>query len=312
MVLKSNKLLVFLLAFLLLILPDSNLIAQQRAMFTQYMFNGLVINPAYSAMDEALNITALARQQWVGFTGAPNTQTFSLHTPIRQSNTSLGFIFLRDQIGEVITENGILGTMANKVEVGNETFLALGINAGISKYQGQYSLAGSPASAFDPVFSDENFWRASVGFGLTLFSPKFYAGLSSPYFYNRELGANNSASTKHKPHFMLQGAYLQNLGEDVKLKPSVLVKYVNGSPLQIDLNAHVLLKETFWIGASWRSMDSIDLLAEMQISPHLQLGYSYDFTTTRLSTVEKGSHEIVLSFRILTRGSTKLLPKCYF
>lgn len=312
MKLISQRVSVLLLAFLLLTLSQYTLFAQQRAMFTQYMFNGLVINPAYSAMDEALNVTALARQQWVGFKGAPNTQTFSLHTPIRQSNTSLGFIFLRDQIGEVISENGILGTMANRVEVGNETFLALGLNAGISQFQGQYSLAGSSASASDPVFADENYLRASLGFGLTLFSPKFYAGFSSPYFYNRDIGVNNSNSTKHKPHFMLQGGYLQDLGDDIKFKPSVLVKYVNGSPLQVDLNAHVLLKETFWIGASWRSMDSVDLLAEMQVSPSLQLGYSYDFTTSRLAAVEKGSHEIVLSFRILTRGSTKLLPKCYF
>jgi type IX secretion system PorP/SprF family membrane protein len=151
MKIRLQKLFVFIPAFLLLVFANSQLLAQQRAMFTQYMFNGLVINPAYSAMDEALNVTALARQQWVGFKGAPNTQTLSMHTPIRQSNTSLGFIFLRDQIGEVIAENGVLGTVANRVELGNETFLALGLNAGLSKYVGQYSLAGS-TSSFDPVF----------------------------------------------------------------------------------------------------------------------------------------------------------------
>lgn len=309
---KSQHLFVFLSAFLLLILANLSLIAQQRAMFTQYMFNGLAINPAYSSLDEALNVTALARQQWVGFKGAPNTQTLSLHTPIRQSNTSLGFIFLRDQIGEVISENGILGTMSNRVELRNETFLALGLNAGISKYVGQYSLAGSTSSASDPVFSDQNYLRGTLGFGLMLFSPKFYAGFSSPYFFNHDFGTGNSVPTNHKPHFMLQGAYLQDLGDDLKFKPSVLVKYVNGSPIQLDLNAHFLIKETFWIGASLRSMDSVDLLAEVQLSPNLQLGYSYDFTTTGLAAVEKGTHEIVLSFRILTRGSTKLLPKCYF
>ena len=311
MKIRLQKLFVFIPAFLLLVFANSQLLAQQRAMFTQYMFNGLVINPAYSAMDEALNVTALARQQWVGFKGAPNTQTLSMHTPIRQSNTSLGFIFLRDQIGEVIAENGVLGTVANRVELGNETFLALGLNAGLSKYVGQYSLAGS-TSSFDPVFLDQNYFRGTMGFGLMLFSPKFYAGFSSPYFINHDFVSDSSAPVNQKAHFILQGGYLQDLGDDVKFKPSVLLKYVNGSPLQIDLNAHFLLKETFWIGASWRSMDSFDILAEMQISPNLQVGYSYDFTTSRLAAVEKGSHEIVLSFRILTRGSTKLLPKCYF
>lgn len=309
---KTQKHFISLKLFLLFILFVPSLFAQQRPMFTQYMFNGLTVNPAYSAMDEALNVTALARQQWVGFKGAPNTQTFSLHTPIRQSNQSIGFVFLRDQIGEVITENGIQATMANRVEIGNETFLALGLNAGINKYVGQYSLAGSNSSLADPVFVDQNYFSGTMGFGLMLFSSKFFAGFSSPYFFNYDFASANSSPIDHKAHFLMQGAYLQDIGDDLKFKPSLLLKYVKGSPIQLDLNAHFLLKDTFWLGASWRSLDSIDLLAEMQINPNLQLGYSYDFTTTKLAAVEKGSHEIVLSFRILTRGSTKLLPRCYF
>jgi len=312
MKIQFKAILTIFFALLGSIIGHTSLLAQQRAMFTQYMFNGLVVNPAYSAMDDALNVTALARQQWVGFAGAPNTQTLSVHSPIKQSNTSVGFIFLRDQIGEVISENGVLGTLAHKVEVGDNTFFALGLNGGIGKYVGQYSLTGSASAAFDPVFADQNLLRGSLGFGLMFFSQKFYAGFSSPYFFNRNLGTSTSTATAHRPHFILQGGYLKDLGADVKFKPSMMVKYVNGSPVQVDLNANFLLKETLWVGASLRSMDSIDLLAEMQVTPNIQLGYSYDFTTSRLAGVEKGSHEIVLNFRILTRGSTSSLPRCYF
>ena len=285
--------------------------AQQKAMFTQYMFNGLVINPAYSAVDEALNITALARQQWVGFKGAPNTQTFSIHSPIKQSNTSAGLILMRDQIGEVISENSAFGTLAHRVQLSEGTYLALGVNGGIGKYVGQYSLTGSASQATDPVFTDQNSLRGNFGFGLMLFSEKFYAGLSSPFFYYRDLGEALSSATAYKPHYLLQGGYLANLGDDVKFKPNVLIKYVSGSPVQIDLNANFLLKETLWIGGSLRSMDSFDVLAEIQLTPNIQLGYSYDFTTTKLSKVEKGSHEIVLNFRI-ARGNISNLPRCYF
>ncbi len=97
---------------------------------------------------------------------------------------------------------------------------------------------------------------------------------------------------------------------DVKFKPNVLIKYVNGSPMQIDVNANVLLKETVWLGVSVRSFDSVDALAEVQVTPGIQLGYSYDFTTTQLSQVEKGSHEIMLSFRLGVKGRS--FPKCYF
>ena len=287
-------------------------IAQQKAMFTQYMFNGLVVNPAYSAMEDALNITALARQQWVGFKGAPNTQTFSLHSPIKQSNTSAGLILMRDQIGEVVSENGAFGTLAHRVQVNEGTYLALGLNGGISKYVGEYSLTGSASAATDPVFADQNSLRGNLGFGLILFSEKFYAGFSSPFFYYRDLDAVASSATAYKPHYILQGGYITDLGPDIKFKPNILMKYVSGSPVQIDLNANFLFKETLWLGGSVRSMDSFDVLAEVQLTPNIQLGYSYDFTTSKLSRVEKGSHEIVLNFRIPSKNSTSNLPRCYF
>src|SRR5690606_15579400 len=160
---------------------------------------GLVINPAYSAIDETLNITALARQQWVGFKGAPNTQTLTVHSPIKQSNTSAGLILMRDQIGEVINENGAFATLAHRVQVQEGTYLVLGVNGGISKYVGEYSLTGSTSAGSDPVFADQNSLRGNFGVGLMLFSDKFYAGISSPFFYYRDLGGEAPSETAYKP-----------------------------------------------------------------------------------------------------------------
>lgn len=308
---NSQKIKFILLALTIFFAGAVSLSAQQKAMFTQYMFNGLMINPSYSSIDEAVNVTALARQQWVGFKGAPNTQTISIHSPVNQSGTSLGLIFMRDQIGEVISENGILGTAAHKVAVGDNTYFALGLNAGIGKYVGQYSQSGSITAAQDPIFADQNSMRANLGFGIMLFSQKFYTGFSSPFFYHRDLGTSTNSSTAYKPHYLLQGGYLTDLSEDIKFKPNALIKYVNGSPVQIDLNANFLFKETLWLGVSLRSMDSVDFLAEIQLSPNLQFGYSYDFTTSRLAAVERGSHEIVLNFRFM-RGNSSSTPRCYF
>lgn len=294
------------------LLMNTNLTAQQTAMFSQYMFNGLVINPAYSSLDEAMNITALSRHQWLGFKGAPNTQSISIHSPIKESNTSVGLIFMRDQIGEVISENGLMATAAQRVELGSNTYLSLGLSAGMGKYQGQYSLTGSASAALDPIFADQNSLKSNLGFGLMLFSEKFYAGISSPFFYNRDLGSSSNVATANRPHYLMQAGYLADLGQDVKFKPNMLIKYVNGSPVQIDLNANFLLKETLWLGASLRSMDSIDFLAEIQLSPNLQLGYAYDFTTSRLGSVQNGSHEVVLSYRIKKNAGSSSVPRCYF
>lgn len=284
--------------------------AQQKAMFTQYMFNGLAINPAYSAMDEALNITGVARQQWTGFRGAPNTQSFTMHTPIKESNSSMGLMLMRDQIGEVITENGAFLTFAQRVQIGENTYMAAGFNGGISKYVANYSLISNSNTLNDPVFVNGDNLRGNFGMGVMLFSDKFYAGISSPFFFYRDLGSTSATRTAYKAHYMLQGGYLTDLGEGVKFKPNVLVKYVNGAPLQIDVNANFLLNETIWLGASWRSFDSFDAVAEIQLGPNIQVGYSYDFTTTALAKVEGGSHEVMLNFRLPIRGRS--FPRCYF
>lgn len=312
MQITSKRIIFVCFAFILLNVGVGTANAQQKAMFTQYMFNGLAINPAYSAIDESLNITALARQQWVGFTGAPNTQTLSIHSPIKSSNTSMGVILMRDQIGEVISENGAFATLAHRVQIADGTFLSLGVNGGISSYIGEYSLTGSTTASTDPVFSDQNSKRGNFGAGLMLFSDKFYAGISAPFFYYRDIGGGSSSETAYKPHYLMQGGYLVSLGPDVKFKPNVLVKYVSGSPVQIDVNANFLLKETLWLGGSLRSKDSFDIIAEVQVTPNIQLGYSYDFTTSKLARVEKGSHEIVLNFRFATKGSLSSFAKCYF
>lgn len=284
--------------------------AQQRPLFTQYMFNGLLINPAYSAVDEALNVTALSRHQWVGFEGAPNTQTLSLHSPVKTSNTSLGVILLRDQIGEVIEEQGFFLTGAQRVKVSEESYLALGLNFGFSRYTANYSKIADSDLTLDPTFNDQNSSYFNVGFGLTLHSKKFMLGFSSPYFYSNTTRESTASSTQRKAHYLLQGAYLVNVSDDVQIKPGALIKYVGNAPLQADLSSNVLIKEKVSFGISWRSFDSFDFMTEVQISPNLQLGYAYDFTTSELAKTNKGSHEIMLGFRLPLKGRS--FPRCSF
>jgi type IX secretion system PorP/SprF family membrane protein len=288
--------------------------AQQKAMYTQYMFNTLAINPAYSCLDESLTLTALSRHQWVGFKGAPNTQTVSFHTPVGESNTFIGGILVNDQIGEVIRETGGDLSVAQRVPIGNDSYLAVGINGGISNYAANYSqdFPQSPASVNDPVFKDESGLRMNVGWGVMLFSEKYYVGVSSPHFYYRDISTlakkNNSAS--YRPHYLFQAGYLVDLNDVFTLKPNFLIKYVNGSPIEFDLNASILINKTVWLGASYRSLDSFDALASIYITPDLQFGFSYDFTNTQLGNVQKGTHEITLQYRLPVRGRDH--TACYF
>lgn len=285
---------------------------QEKAMFSQYMFNGLAINPAYSSVDEALTFTASARQQWTGFKGAPNTQNFSVHTPIGESNTSVGALLIRDQIGEVITETGGMATMAQRIPVGEESYFSVGLNFGVSQYSGNYSQSQSPTAATDPIFADQHNLRINAGIGLMLYSNKYYLGIASPFFYHRDINAaiKYDPKTAYKSHYALQAGYIQELGPDLKIKPNFLVKYVNGAPLEIDLNANLLIKETIWLGASYRSFDSFDFLGSVQVTPNVQIGYSYDQATTALRNYQTGTHEVVLIVRFPVRGRD--FPRCYF
>ncbi len=289
-------------------------IAQQKAMYTQYMFNALAINPAYAAVDEYMVVTTLARQQWVGFAGAPNTQTISFHTPIKESNTFVGALLIRDQIGEVLTETGGYVTLTQRVPVGEKSYFAIGLNGGVSSFQANYSqmYSQSLSSGDDPVFMNENSIKGNLGMGVMLFSDKYYMGVSSPHFYSGDLIKlnKNATSISYRPHYMLQAGYLMDVSENLKLKPNLLIKYVNGSPIQFDLNANLLIKETVWIGGSYRSLDSFDGLLSIFITPEMQVGYSYDFATTQLSGLQKGSHEIMLQFRIPVKGRDRMA--CYF
>jgi len=288
--------------------------SQQKSMYTQYMFNTLAINPAYSSLDDAFTVTGLSRMQWVGFKGAPRTQTLSFHTPINESYTSFGAQLINDQIGEVVKETGGYLTLAQKVEVLEDIFLAVGFNGGVSSFKATYSdnYPYSPGSVFDPVFQNSNEMRANFGFGVMLFSEKYYVGFSSPHFYYRDFASlgKEAASDSYKAHYMIQAGYLVDLGSDFKLKPNFLAKYVNGSPMQFDINANVLVKETMWLGLSYRTKDSFDVMASFFISPTLQLGYSYDFTNTELARIQKGSHEIMLKARIF--GRHRDATACYF
>lgn len=298
-------------AFIVLCGLGLNALAQQKAMYTQYMFNTMAINPAYIAVDEQMAVTMLSRHQWVGFTGAPNTQSVSIHTPIKQSNTFVGAQILRDQIGEVITETGAYATLTQRVALGLKTYLSVGINGGLSSFKANYSARydDSPGSVNDPLFKDESSLRGNFGLGVMLFSDKYYVGVSSPHFYYTNLSLSET-STETRPHYMLQAGYLKKISENIKLKPNFLIKYVNGSPIQFDLNANVLLNETLWLGASYRSLDSFSAVASLYVTRDIQFGYSYDVAHTALSKVQKGSHEVMLQFRMGVKGRDQ--PRCYF
>jgi type IX secretion system PorP/SprF family membrane protein len=293
--------------FILMSLADG-VNAQQQVMFTQYMFNGLALNPAYAGSHETVSITALARKQWTGLDGAPSTQTFSIHSPIVSQRMSLGLLVLHDNIG-VTDQTGIYGSYAYRIPVNDRGKLAFGLQGGMSYYNAQFS----KVSATDPTFAnDVREMSPTFGFGMYYHTDRFYVGVSVPQLNESSFGTSNQDNKSIVRHYFASAGYVFDLSHSLKLKPNVLVKAVEGAPVEFDVNANLLIKEVVWVGVSWRSFDSVDALLQLQLAPQLQIGYAFDFaTTSELSQVNGGSHELMLNYRISVNRDRIVTPR-YF
>ena len=293
-----------------LLLGCSVAYGQQQAMYTQYMFNGLAINPAYAGSQESLSLTALARKQWAGFGGAPSTQTFSAHGPLRNEKVGLGLLLARDQIGET-EQYGAYAVYAYRIQMERGT-LSAGLQAGFNSYQANFSDVFVPDDG-DEAFTQDKFQSFLPNFGAGLYysTQRFYAGFSLPLLLTNDYPGSEGKLAHQYRHWFLTTGYVFDLSSDLKLKPNVLVKAVEGAPLEVDVNANLLIKEILWVGLSYRSFADISGLLEVQMTPQFRVGYAYDYALTDISRVSTGSHEIMLNYRFIRKDKKMLTPR-YF
>ncbi len=307
------KFIKFLFLFLCIVGLTPQLRAQQEAMYTQYMFNGLALNPAYAGSHESLSATLLFRDQWTGLPGAPSTQTFSIHSPIRNAKIALGLQVIHDKIA-IFNQYGVNGSYAYRIFTDKGT-ISLGMQLGFTSYNADLSALG-PQDPTDPVFQgDVNKVMPNFGAGIYYYTDKFYLGLSAPQLVTNSLTEDVieiDTDARQERHYFLTAGYMFELSHNVKLKPNILIKAVEGAPIQMDLNANFLFSEVLWLGVSWRSLSDFNGLVEIQLTDQLLLGYSYDFaTTTDLSRINSGSHELMLNYRFRYAKNKVITPR-YF
>lgn len=276
---------------------------QQDPMYTHYNFNTQTINPGYVGTWESLGFMALGRYQWLGIDGAPRTYTFSVQSPVRNDKVAWGLDVISDKIGH---EQHLLlmGDYSYRLRVGEHSYLRLGLKAGVTHYS-------NPLSTYvqnpdDPQETFENIDSKLVpnfGVGAFLYSKSYYLGVSVPKVMetNFEKTNTNYSNYSEMRHFYLQGGYVFDLSPNLKFKPTFLTKATIGSPIELDLTANFLLADKLWIGAMYRTGDSYGFLTQWVIDKKLRLGYSIDFTTTRLRSYNNGSHELMISYEIGSR-----------
>jgi len=291
-------------------------LAQQDPMYSQYVFNGLVLNPAYAGTRDVLSATLLYRNQWVNLPGAPKTGMFSIDAPYKNQKVGLGLNVEFDNIG-VTSHTGISGAYSYKLKFDRST-LALGIQAGVgfstSNFTSvKYTEGGQNDGAFQTNFHET---LPNFGFGLYYYTDRFFAGLSVPQIAGRTLqkavyGNAESAHLDMANHYFLSSGYLFDLSPDVKLKPSVLLKYVGGAPMEADVNGVVWFYDLLALGVSYRSLASVDFLAQIRVSNQFYVGYAYEQAANGMSSFAGGSHEIMLQY-LFNFSKAKITTPRYF
>ena len=284
----------FLIATLLIV-GVSVTRAQQLPQFTQFMYNNLVINPAYAGADEALSLTLLHRSQWTGVDQAPTTQSFSAHSLIRKKQIGLGLTVIRDEIG-VHKNTNILTNYAYHLNVAEKTFLSFGLQVGLTNLKSDYaSLASAPV---DPkLVNSINETMIDFGAGLYLRGPRYNLSLSSPGLLSRTVTVNDSVSVNFKrANFLGIARYRFSLSENFDMEPGIMIKYFSTLPFSYDLNLNFIYRSVLTTGVSYRKDESIDLILRFQISPQLQFGYAYDYPISNAARLSSASHELMLNY----------------
>jgi type IX secretion system PorP/SprF family membrane protein len=273
--------------FVTLFLLSARLSAQHSALYSEYFFSGVLINPAYAGSQNALNVTSVYRNQWVGMNGAPKNFSFGAHSPLRNEKVNVGLVFSNDHFG-ITSRNSVSGIYAYRINfLGGK--MSFGISAGLNMVKNSWSSIETTVSD-DPSFVPNVERKTSpvIGSGFYFYNEKMFVGISSPELFNFNLDQFSTS--------MLYGGTIIKLNENLKLKPTVYFKYIKHSPLQVDLNSTLYLKNILGIGIGYRSGDAAYAYADIKINNQFNLGYSYDFTLSKIRNYSSGSHEIMIRY----------------
>ncbi|KPK87527.1 MAG: hypothetical protein AMS27_02190 [Bacteroides sp. SM23_62_1] len=273
--------------------------AQQSPMYTQYMFNKFLYNPAVAGIDPFFQIRSNHRFQWVGISDPPITNSISYYGPHGNLPMGYGGYIYYDVTGPT-TKAGATGAYAYNVGITGDIRLSMGVSVGIM----QYRVDGTQINLKDP--SDQALEEAiyssivpDANFGVFMYTENYWAGFSTSQLINTKvkLYEQKTGLNKLKAHFYLTGGYLFVINNDFKIEPSLILKGTAPVQIQLDLNTRVIYQDMVWLGLSVRTRDALSLLIGYAYDNKIHIGYSYDFTITDLRKYNSGTHEIMIGYR---------------
>ncbi|ANH59792.1 PorP/SprF family type IX secretion system membrane protein [Dokdonia donghaensis] len=302
---------------LILALGTTSVSAQQDPQYTQYMYNTVAINPAYAGNRGVTSIVGLHRSQWVGLDGAPRTQSLSIHSPIGEGKVGLGLSIVNDALGPS-QETYVGADFSYTINTSENGKLSFGLKAGGHILDVDFTKL-TLFDVTDPRFSQniDNKLSPIIGAGLYYHTENFYAGVSVPNLIETEHFdlSNNSSSViaRERIHYYGIMGYTFDISDQLKFKPSTLVKMVAGAPLQVDLTANFLVMEKLHLGAAYRWSAALSGLVGFQVSDSMLIGLAYDRESTDLGDTfyNDGSFEVFLRFELFNEYDRMLTPRFF-
>ena len=284
--------------------------SQQDSQYTQYIYNTMSVNSAYTGQRDVLSYTGLYRTQWVGIDGAPKTLTFGIHSPLKNENLAMGISIVSDQLGP-IREDYINLNFSYTIRLNRSTELSFGLKGGLHNLSSDFS-RGNSFQNTDVAFKENiSLFSPTIGAGLYLHSTRGYLGLSAPNFLTTEHYNDYKESlASERLHLFLIGGYVFNIDNDIKLKPAFLIKAVSGAPLIADLSINAMFNNRFVFGLAYRWDDSLSGLTGLQVNKTLFIGYAYDYNTSIGNKYTGGTHEVMLRFEL--QQINKILSPRFF
>lgn len=305
---------IILFFFLLITLKGT---AQQDPIFTQYMYNGQVINPAYAGMWEKVGFTALVRKQWAGIHRSPLTEAISIHSPLGNERVGMGLNIINDNYGRE-KRLSVLADYSFEVSLTPQRRLRLGLKFGFVNYKNpltDYLLY--PDNEYDRAFAEDIdlSFLPNVGVGAFLYEDNYYVGLSVPKIVQNEFKDNyHNYSTKAEVRTIyLTGGYVFQFYalDKIIFKPTLMVRATIGTPVEYDLAANFMLKEKLWLGLMFRSGNAVSFMTQWIMTNNLRLGFAMDITYNEIFPYQSGTYEFTIGYDIDFFGRSYMRAK-YF
>ncbi len=291
----------YILSFAFILSVAYSVNAQQLPLYSQYMFNGFLLNPGIAGSVDYFPIRLTARQQWTGIKDAPSTQALSAHYLFESQKLGVGGFVFNDKFGP-LSETGIQASFAYHLPLEGINS-KLGIGLAFKAFQFKFDES-------ELVTIDDNDMAVTHGkiakfvpdadFGLYLYGERYYVGVSATQLiqFKIDLGDSNLVDqNKIIRHYYSLAGYRFSLNDNFDVEPSVLVKGTMQSPWQVDFNVKAIYKSMYWLGVSYRSSKDLVAMVGFKVKK-FYIGYAFDYTFSNISKYSNGSHEILIGFNV--------------